>query len=243
MIVFDDLEVEEERLEGILAALDHQSWLHPSAAPGWSVADVVLHLAQSEEMVVASARSFVSDLREGISGETLDQIMGAMVEAERDEPEKVFERWRAARRSTLELLSEADPSSRIAWATNPLSPATLATTRLAEHWAHALDIAEPFGIHLEDTARLRHVAWLGHRTLPYAFSLAGVTPVDVRCELTGPVDERWEFGPESARSWVSGPAGDFCRVGAQRLTPDRSRLETSGPDGERALRLLRNYAV
>ncbi len=243
MIVFDDLEVEEERLEGILAALDHQSWLHPSAAPGWSVADVVLHLAQSEEMVVASARSFVSDLREGISGETLDQIMGAMVEAERDEPEKVFERWRAARRSTLELLSEADPSSRIAWATNPLSPATLATTRLAEHWAHALDIAEPFGIHLEDTARLRHVAWLGHRTLPYAFSLAGVTPVDVRCELTGPVDERWEFGPESARSRVSGPAGDFCRVGAQRLTPDRSRLETSGPDGERALRLLRNYAV
>jgi uncharacterized protein (TIGR03084 family) len=241
--VFDDLEAEEERLEGILAALDHESFLHPSAAPGWSVADVVLHLAQSEEMVVASARSKATDLRDGISGATLDEIMGARVEAERDQPEVVFERWCAARRSALELLRETDPSSRIAWATNPLSPATLATTRLAEHWAHALDITEPLGIDLEDTARLRHIAWLGHRTLPYAFSLAGITPVDVRCELTGPADEHWEFGDPSARSRVSGPAGDFCRVGAQRLAPDRSRLQTGGPDGDRALRLLRNYAV
>jgi uncharacterized protein (TIGR03084 family) len=243
VIAFDDLEAEEERLEGVLAALDHESWLRPSAAPGWSVADVVLHLAQSEEMVVASARSNATDLREGISGATLDEIMGARVEAERDEPDKVFERWCAARRSALELLRESDPSSRIAWATNPLSPATLATTRLAEHWAHALDITEPLGIHLEDTARLRHIAWLGHRTLPYAFGLAGMTPVDVRCELTGPAGEQWEFGPASARSRVSGPAGDFCRVGGQRLAPDRSRLETRGPDGDRALRLLRNYAV
>jgi uncharacterized protein (TIGR03084 family) len=243
VIVFDDLEAEEQRLEGILAALDHESWGHPSAAPGWSVADVVLHLAQSEEMVVASARSNVTDLREGITGTTLDEIMAARVAAERDEPESAFERWRTARRAALELLRESDPSSRIAWATNPLSPATLATTRLAEHWAHALDVTEPFGIHLEDTARLRHIAWLGHRTLPYAFSLAGVTVVDVRCELVGPGGERWDFGPESAPSRVSGPAGDFCRVGAHRLAPDRSRLETGGPEGTTALRLLRNYAV
>jgi uncharacterized protein (TIGR03084 family) len=243
MIVFDDLEAEEERLEDILAALDHESWGHPSAAPGWSVADVVLHLAQSEEMVVASSRSNATDLREGVAGTTLDEIMEARVAAERDEPEIAFERWRAARRDALELLRKADPSSRIAWATNPLSPATLATTRLAEHWAHALDVTEPLGIHLEETARLRHIAWLGHRTLPYAFSLAGMTPVDVRCELAGPGDEQWDFGPESAASRVSGPAGDFCRVGAQRLGPDQSRLETAGPEGATALRLLRNYAV
>jgi hypothetical protein len=40
----------------------------------------------------------------------------------------------------------------------PLKPATLATTRLTEHWAHALDITGPLGIELPDTGRLRHVA-------------------------------------------------------------------------------------
>ena len=28
----------------------------------------------------------------------------------------------------------------------PVKPATLATTRLAEHWAHGLDITVPLGI-------------------------------------------------------------------------------------------------
>ncbi len=243
MIIFDDLEAEEERLDDILRALDDESWLRASAAPGWSVADVVLHLAQSEEMVVASARSSVSDLREGTAGTSLDEIMGARVEAERDAPDRVFERWRTARGTALSVLRGTEPGVRIAWATNPLSPATLATTRLAEHWAHALDISEPLGIRLEDTARLRHIAWLGHRTLPYAFTLAGMTPGEVRCELIGPDGEQWDFGPESAPSRISGPAADFCRVGARRLAPDRSRLEASGPDGTSALALLRNYAV
>ena len=58
----------------------------------------------------------------------------------------------------------------------PLKPATLATTRLAEHWAHALDIVEPLGIPFPDTDRLRHIAWLGHGTLPYAFGLPASRP-------------------------------------------------------------------
>jgi len=55
MAIFDDLEAEQDRLEGILSGLDEAQWTAPSAASGWSVADVVLHLAQTEEAVVASA--------------------------------------------------------------------------------------------------------------------------------------------------------------------------------------------
>jgi uncharacterized protein (TIGR03084 family) len=241
--VFDDLEAEEVRLEACLANLDEDSWLRPSGAPGWTVADVVLHLAQSEELVAASARSSASDLRGGTEGTTLDEIMGARVEAERAAPQVVFDRWTTARRDALDVLRSSEPGSRIAWATNPLSPTTLATTRLAEHWAHALDVTEPLGIHFADTPRLRHIAWLGHRTLPYAFSLTGRSPAEVRCELTGPGGEEWHFGPDSAPSRISGPAGDFCRVGAQRLDPDGSRLVATGPFGTDALHLLRNYAV
>jgi len=52
MTVFDDLAAEQERLAGILGGLDEAQWTSPSGADGWSVADVVLHLAQSEESVV-----------------------------------------------------------------------------------------------------------------------------------------------------------------------------------------------
>ena len=124
----------------------------------------------------------------------------------------------------------------------PLRPRALATTRLAEHWAHGLDITGPLDIAFPDTDRLRHVAWLAHRTLPYAFSLAGVEGGDVHCRLTGPNGDTWEYGPVDAGSTITGSAGAFCRVGAQRLAPERSGLVASGPHGAAALRVLRNYA-
>ena len=125
-----------------------------------------------------------------------------------------------------------------------MKPATMATTRLAEHWAHGLDITGPLGIPFPDTDRLRHVAWLAHRTLPYAFVLAGEGPQDVRCDLTAPDGESsWRFGPEGAGSVISGPAGAFCRVAARRLPPEESGLRASGPHGQAALRLVRTYAA
>ena len=84
----------------------------------------------------------------------------------------MFARWKAARRAVgRRPLRAADPDARYAWAHTPLKPRTLATTRLAEHWAHALDVTVPFDIPLPDTDRLRHIAWLGHSTLPYGFAV------------------------------------------------------------------------
>ena len=54
MEIFDDLEAEQDALEAVLAALPEDAWLTESAAPGWTVADTVLHLAQSEEAVAAT---------------------------------------------------------------------------------------------------------------------------------------------------------------------------------------------
>ena len=125
-----------------------------------------------------------------------------------------------------------------------MKPATLATTRLAEHWAHGLDIVGPLGVEFPDTDRLRHVAWLAHRTLPYALSLAGLPAVAVRCELTAPDGaQTWRFGPPDAGSAITGAAGEFCRVAAQRLDPAQTGLQVSGPHGAAALRLVRTYAA
>jgi hypothetical protein len=37
-----------------------------------------------------------------------------------------------------------------------------------------------------DTDRLRHVAWLGHATLPYAFQVARLEPIPVHARLVSP---------------------------------------------------------
>ncbi len=242
MGIIDDLIAEQDRLEAILGGLDDEAWRRASGAPGWSVADVVLHLAQTEEGVVATA-SRTDGPGTWRIGESVDGQVERMVQMQRDAPPVIFERWRAARRAAVAALRAADPDVRLAWAAAPLKPATLATTRLAEHWAHGLDITDPLGIPYPDTERLRHIAWLGHATLPYAFAVAGQEPHDVHCELTAPDGSTWRYGPEDAESTISGPAGAFCRVGARRLSADESGLETSGPYAAAALRVLRNYAA
>jgi uncharacterized protein (TIGR03084 family) len=243
MTVFDDLAAEQERLEGILDGLDEAQWRSPSGAAGWTIADVVLHLAQSEESVVATVSG---DPRTGLGaavGDTVDERVASLVRAERAAPDVVFGRWRQARRAALDALRAADPDRPLPWVAAPVKPATLATTRLAEHWAHGLDITGPLGLEFPDTERLRHVAWLAHRTLPYAMTLAGEEPAQVWCELTGPDGVSvWQFGPPGAESAIAGPAGGFCRVAARRLAPADAGLTVSGPHGATALRLLRTYA-
>jgi uncharacterized protein (TIGR03084 family) len=246
MEIFDDLAAEEERLEAILAPLSREQWLTESGAPGWTIADTVLHLAQSEEGVVAGvtkgSTGFPEETPEG-APRGIDEIMDQFVAAQRDEPEVVFERWRTARRAALEALRGADPAVPVGWVATRIKPRTLATTRLAEHWAHGLDIAGPLGVPFPDTGRLRHIAWLGHSTLGYAFVLAGEEPQPVYAELTGPDGDVWRLGPPDAPSRITGDGGAFCRVGAQRLAPVESGLTTTGPAGARALELLRNYAA
>ncbi|WP_305785604.1 maleylpyruvate isomerase family mycothiol-dependent enzyme [Symbioplanes lichenis] len=240
--VVDDLEAEQDQLEAVLAGLPADAWLRPSAAQGWTVTDVVLHLAQTEEAVTAAlggprAVDWLS------YGTTVESAMAVMVDIERAAPDAVFARWRSARRSSVRALRSADPDRPVPWVTTALKPRTLATTRLAEHWAHALDITGPAGLAYPDTARLRHVAWLGWNTLPYAFRTAGLTPVPIHCDLTGPDGTPWQYGDPAAESTISGPAAAFCRVGARRLDPAASGLLTRGPHATEALRLLRNFAV
>lgn len=243
MTIFDDLTAEQDRLEHILAGLDEAQWTSPSDAEGWTVADVVLHLAQSEEGVTATASGAGESIRPA-DGLSVDEAMEHLVRAERTSPEQVFRRWREARRAAVAALRSADPGRPLRWVEAPLKPATLATTRLAEHWAHGLDVTGPLGLPFPDTDRLRHIAWLAHRTLPYALALAGAGEHPVSCALTAPDGTSvWRYGPDDAESAITGPAGAFCRVAAQRLRPAESGLRTTGPYGAAALDVLRTYAA
>ncbi|MFI0484649.1 maleylpyruvate isomerase family mycothiol-dependent enzyme [Actinomadura sp. 9N215] len=242
--ILDDLAAEYRQLDAMLEALTPEQWSRPSGADGWSVSDVVLHLAQTEEIItdpsIGEGVAFLSPEPET----TMDGVADAMVAAERGTaPGDLLARWRKAAFATPEALRAHPPGTRLSWVRMSLSPRTLATTRLAEHWAHAQDIAVPLGIPYPDTDRIRHVAWLAHRTLAYAFALDGLPDVPVFCDLTAPYGTRWTFGDPAAPTRITGLASEFCRLGARRLTPEETGLVAEGPHGADALRVVRNYAA
>jgi uncharacterized protein (TIGR03084 family) len=240
MNVIEDLVAEYDNLESILANLNATQWLVPSGAPGWTIRDVVVHLWATEQQVVSTLKRPSQQWTN--RDDALDVEMDRAVRADNASPQEVFGRWSTVRRRSVEALRIADPDIRVAWAAAPLRPATLATTRLAEHWAHMLDITLPLGIGVENTNRLRHIAWLGHSTLPYAFGLHGEQAPPIRAELVLPDGDLFVLGPDS-NSIIRGPIGEFCRVGAQRMRVADSSLTTTDQPAASALQVLRNYAL
>ena len=250
MTIFDDLAAEQERLEEILLGLDEAQWTSPSAAQGWTIADVVLHLAQSEEGVVATATH--QRLRAGlgaVAGDTMDNRAAEAVRMERAAPAEVFARWQRARQAALAAVRAADPDQPLEWVAGPMKPATLATTRLAEHWGArpGHHRAARHRVSRQRTAAARRLASAPHAAVRAepgrpAAGRGAVRADRLRTALarTGwPKLGTWRFGPPDAESAITGTAGDFCRVAAQRLDPAQSGLRASGPHGATALRVLR----
>jgi uncharacterized protein (TIGR03084 family) len=214
--------------------------------PGWTVADVVLHLALSEEGVVATTSGGTSfgGARANVDA-TMDEIVEAQISSMRGSPPAdILERWTTVRRQSVAALRNADPGATFGWATNPLKPRTLATTRLSEHWIHANDIAQPLGLAFPDTDRIWHIARLAHRTIPYAYSRDGLGEAPkVRAELTAPSGEAWTFGEADADCVIRGHASEFCRIAGRRLAPAHATtIDTTGDRAGEVLELVRTYA-
>ena len=243
---------QQAELDGLLEGQDDARWAMPApACPGWTVADVVLHLAQTDELGTASAQHrfgerAVPPPSGGSAGRaTVDDAAAAMVERERGgPPTAVRERWRAAAAAERAAQSACDPHERLIWVAGDLAARTLATTRLSETWIHTTDVAEALGLAVEPTDRLWHVARLAWRTLPYAFARAGRSlagPVAVL--LVGPTGERWDFTPDGdAVTTIRGGAEEFCRVAGRRVDPSQTSLVATGPDAKAVLALVRTYA-
>jgi uncharacterized protein (TIGR03084 family) len=238
-------------LEGLLRDLDEAGWERPApACPGWAIADVVLHLAQTDELATASARrSFGSGLSELFRGESsassVDEAAEVMVVAERGATgAELFERWRTSADEMREVLAATDPSARLQWVSGELSARTLATTRLSEAWIHTGDVAGALGIELPPTDRLWHIARLAWRTLPYAFTRSGrEAPGAVAFELGSPTGDEWDFEPDGpAGTVIRGEAIDLCLVAAQRADPADTSLRGEGPGAAEVLELVRTYA-
>jgi uncharacterized protein (TIGR03084 family) len=241
---------QQAELAGILACMEEADWSRPTRCEGWDVRDVVLHVAQTDELAIGSAEGRYEEVLYGLgaglpAAASVDESAAALVERERDTaPAAAHQRWASSADALVAALDAGDLSRRVAWVVGDLSARTLATTRIAETWIHTGDVADALGIALPDTDRLRLIARLAWRTLPYAFSSAGQAlsgPVAFR--LTSPRGDAWEFVPdEPAVTTVRGPAAELCAVAARRVPASATSLRGVGPDADAVLALVRTYA-
>jgi len=237
-------------LDALLSSLDDPGWQRPTRCEGWTVADVVLHLAQTDEMALGSAQGRFAEqlarLTEGLAPPVdVDTGADAMVAHERGlPPDALLTRWRTGSAALRQQLAAADPHQRVDWVAGQLSIRTLATTRFSECWIHTGDVAGALGVSEEPSDRLEHIARLAWRTLPYAFArdgrgLAGPVAFDLRA----PSGARWHFVPEEEPATViEGSGYELCLVAARRRAPDETSLHGSGPDVDSVLELVRTYA-
>jgi uncharacterized protein (TIGR03084 family) len=244
------LSEQQVSLKSLLEGLTPEDWESPTRCEGWIIADVVLHLAQSDEMAVASLQGVLPTGDEtGTTGwgggSSVDESVALMVDRERGATcSELLSRWISAADQLTDLLNGMDLSTRVRWVAGDLSARTLATTRLSETWIHTGDVAAAIGIVPVATEGLKLIARLAWRTLPYAFDRAGETlSGPVAFHLTAPSGEQWDFTPDqSAVTTISGSAAELCEVAARRVDPSATSLSSDGPDGARVLALVRTYA-
>jgi uncharacterized protein (TIGR03084 family) len=250
-VVVRDLAAQQAELAALLDGLPAAGWHSPTRCEGWDVADVVTHLAQSDGLAVDSATGRFDPLTADARGEsgraaTIDEAAALMVESERGLPtDELAQRWSTGAARLVEVLDGMDLSTRVTWVAGEMSARSLATTRLAETWIHTGDVAEARNVTLPSTDRLRHIARLAWRTLPYAFAAAGRTmagPVAFR--LTSPGGQTWDFVPdEPVVTTIEGAADELCAVAARRVEPLATSLRGTGPDVDAVLALVRTYAL
>ncbi|MGN9813291.1 TIGR03084 family metal-binding protein [Micromonospora sp. BQ11] len=239
-----DLTDESEHLDALVAGRPPGDWARPTPAPGWTVGHQIAHLAWTDHVALLAA----SDVESFFASVTATPDPSRLVDAGAEEflapPADLLPRWRAGRATLAAALAAAPPDEKIPWYGTRMSPASMVTARIMETWAHGEDVADALGVTRPATARLRHVAHLGVRTLGHGFAAHGrpVPTAPVRVELSAPDGDTWAYGPADATDRVTGPVRDFCLLVTQRRHRADLALVATGPVADAWLDVAQAFA-
>lgn len=244
--IVDDLCAEGAALDRLVADLPDERWATPTPAAGWTVAHQIGHLAWTDRAALLAAtdeEAFTAQLTEAWKNPFGFVDEGAEAEAART-PRELLADWRGTREKLATVLRDVPAGTKLPWYGPPMSPASMATARLMETWAHGRDVADALGVTPESTARLEHIARLGVRTRDFAYSVNELPPPaeEFRVELTAPDGGTWAWGPDAAAQWVTGSAEDFCLLVTQRVHRRDTALRAVGPDADRWLDIAQAFA-
>jgi uncharacterized protein (TIGR03084 family) len=229
--LLDDVVAESADLTDMLADSAPVAWSTPTPAHGWDIGDQVGHLwffDREARRALEEPEDFVAGLDAIVRD--YDGYMAAHLEAGRALGDRRLEEFDAERAQLLAALRAVDPATRVPWYGPPMSPASFATARLMETWAHGQDVADALGVRRTPTDRLRHICHLGVRTRGFSYAIRGEAPPvePVTVLLDAPSGGVWTWGDPVADDLVAGPAADFCLVVTQRRHLEDAGLRVTG---------------
>ncbi|MFC5288798.1 TIGR03084 family metal-binding protein [Actinokineospora guangxiensis] len=242
-----DLRAEGDLVDSWVADLDARGWAAPTPAAGWTVAHQIAHLAWADEqalLATADPAAFTAAVTSAFtSAPDPNRVVDDAAAHGATRPD-LLAHWRGTREALAAALAAAPAGARLPWFGPPMSPASMATARIMETWAHGTDIADALGITREPSPRLKHVAHLGVRTRDFAYAIRGLPApaAPFRVELTGPDGELWTWGPEEAAQRVTGAAFDFCLLVTQRAHRANTGLVAVGAEADHWLGIAQAFA-
>src|SRR3954471_1667847 len=240
--LLDDLQAEHADLDALVEGADMSK---PSAAAGWTVGDCVGHLwffDREATTALEEPDAFRANVELLLANP--DGYMGSTLEQARALGDDLAGAAARQRVELLDALRKADPAEKVPWYGPPMSPASFATARLMEYWAHGQDIADGLGVSRTPTARLRHICHLGVRTRGFSYAVRGreAPTGDVRVALSAPDGSTWQWGDPTASDKVEGTALDFCLVVTQRRKVEDTGLRVTGGAAAEWMSLAQAFA-
>ncbi|MEU8035494.1 maleylpyruvate isomerase family mycothiol-dependent enzyme [Streptosporangium sp. NPDC049078] len=152
---FDIFDTEARRLDRFFSGLDAEGWLRPSRLPGWSVRDVLGHLAGEELYNHACLDDDVDGFAamlgsEGVEG-GFDAFNAWCVERRRDVPvEEVLQEWRRENGETRERMRELGRDALLPTLAGPYPVGSQTFHYDSEYATHADDVGAPVAEGEED---------------------------------------------------------------------------------------------
>ncbi|MBY4576087.1 TIGR03084 family protein [Gordonia paraffinivorans] len=230
--ILTDLHTENTLIDAIVRDLEPSSWSLPTPAVGWTIAHQIAHLHWTDAMsLLAIDRPDDFDLeRDRQLADPDHYVDDAATDFLGTDPAELLARWTGTREALAARLAELDPTTSIPWYGPPMRPASMATARLMETWAHGQDITDTLGLAHPAGPGLRQIAHLGVRTRDFSFRIHGqhVPTDEIYVELTAPDGSLWRWGDPTATNSVTGPAEDFCLLVTQRRHRDDLALTARG---------------
>ena len=243
-----DLGAQHAELWSLLDGLAPAEWAAATPCEGWDVADVVLHLRQTDELALASLRgdleaSIETFMRDG--DDAVDAAAAASVEDARG-----FPVWRSGRSGARRRRRSGSCSPRPTrargsngWSDGSApgrwprrgSPSAGSTPRTSPG-PSATRSNRPTGSGTWPGSRGGRCPTRSRR--PARSSTAPSGSIS-----SAPSGAAWRFGlDDEPRTVVRGPGVDLCRVAGRRVEPAATALVATGPDADAVLALVRTYA-
>lgn len=191
--VIDALRDEWATLDTLVSGLDDAQWAAPSVLPGWTVADLIAHIAGTEWMLTGRTIETTRDVAalehvKNPIGELNERWLDYYRARSRDELMNDFREVTAARITALEGMTEREWDAQTATPAGPDTYGRFMRIRVFDSWVHELDIRDSLGLGKPDdvvpatSARKEMVA-----SLPYVVGRRAGAPegTTVTVDFTG----------------------------------------------------------